>query len=67
MGVILFELVGGSLEHFGKKRAGEIFPDVPPWLDELIAHCTAADAAGRYHSAEEVSAALLKLKSAAQG
>jgi hypothetical protein len=64
--VILFELVGGSLEHFGKKRAGEIFPDVPPWLDELIAHCTAT-AAGRYHTVEEVSAALLKLKSAAQG
>jgi len=64
MGVILFELVGGPLAQFGKTRAGEVFSDVPPWLDELIARCTAADIAGRFGSVEEVSAALLKIKNA---
>jgi len=66
MGVILYELIGGSLEHFGKKRAGELFPDVPPWLDELIEHCTEKNLTRRYRTAEEVSAALRKLKTAAQ-
>ncbi len=64
MGVILYELVAGSLEQFGRKRAGERFSDVPSWLDELIEHCTEKDLAKRYRTTEEVSAALLKLKSA---
>jgi len=66
MGVILYELVGGSLEHFGKKRAGELFPDVPPWLDELIEHCTEKNLTRRYRTTEEVSAALKRQKTAAQ-
>lgn len=66
MGVILYELAGGTLEHFGKKRAGELYSDVPRWLDELVVCCTALDPAKRYQSAEEVSAAILKLKNATQ-
>jgi tetratricopeptide (TPR) repeat protein len=66
MGVILYELVSGSLDQFGRKRAGEMFQDVPPWLDELIEHCTEKNLTKRYRTTEEVSAALLKLKSAAQ-
>lgn len=66
MGVILYELVSGSLDLFGKKRAGELFSDVPPWLDELINHCTEKNLTRRYRTTEEVSAALLKLKSVAQ-
>jgi serine/threonine-protein kinase len=65
MGVVLYELVCGSVEQFGKKRAGELFPDVPSWLDELIDRCTAKNPAERFRTAEEVSAALLKLKSSA--
>jgi hypothetical protein len=64
MRVILFELVSGSLEHLGKKRAGELFDDVPPWLDELIERTTEKNLTQRYRTAEEVSASLLKLKSA---
>lgn len=67
MGVILYELVCGSLDQFGVKRAGEQFSDVPPWLDELIEHCTEKNLTRRYRTAEEVSAALLKLKTPAQG
>ncbi len=65
MGVILYELVTGAPGQFGRKRAGEMFADVPPWLDELIVRCTEKDPAKRYRTAEEVSAALLKLKTAA--
>ncbi len=65
MGVVLYELVTGSTEHFGKKRGGELFPDVPAWLDELIESCTEKNLTKRYRTTEEVSAALLKLKSAA--
>ena len=39
---------------------------MPPWLDELIEHCTEKNLTQRYRTAEEVSAALLKLKTAAQ-
>ena len=66
-GVILYEMVGGSPEHLGSKRAGELFPDVPPWLDELIERCTEKDPTKRFRTTEEISAALLRLKNAAQG
>jgi tetratricopeptide (TPR) repeat protein len=66
MGVILYELVCGSLEKFGAARASAQFADIPSWLDELIERCTEPDAAKRFHTTEEVSAALIRLKSAAQ-
>ena len=65
MGVILYELVTGSTDQLGRKRAGEIVADVPSWLDELIERCTEKDLAKRYRTTEEVSAALLKLKAVA--
>jgi tetratricopeptide (TPR) repeat protein len=67
MGVILYEMVSGSLEQFGEKRAGQLSPDVPPWLDDLIERCTEKSLTRRFRSTEEVSAALLKLKDAARG
>ena len=66
MGVILYELVCGSTENMGKKRAGELHRDVPGWLDDLIERCTEKNLTKRYRTAEEVSAALLKLKNASQ-
>jgi len=65
MGVILYELVCGSLANFGARRAGEQFSDIPAWLDELIERCTEKNLTKRYRTTEEVSAALLKLKTAA--
>jgi len=65
MGVVLYELVCGSLAQFGKRRAGEQFSDIPAWLDELIERCTEKNLTKRYQTTDEVSAALLKLKSAA--
>jgi len=62
MGVILHELVTGGTDQLGRRRAGEIVPDVPPWLDDLIGRCTEKNLTRRFRTAEEVSAALLKLK-----
>ncbi|HEY6000952.1 MAG TPA: hypothetical protein VI078_16825 [bacterium] len=67
MGVILFELLTGGTDHLGRRRVRELVPDVPPWLDELVERCTEKNLTKRFRTTEEVSAALLKLKGAAQG
>jgi serine/threonine-protein kinase len=67
MGVILFELLTGDAGQLGRKQAGELAADVPPWLDELVERCTEKNLTKRFRTAEEVSAALLALKGAAQG
>jgi serine/threonine-protein kinase len=64
MGVILFELVTGGLGELGRRRPGEIFADVPGWLDELIARCTEKNLQKRFRSTDEISQALVQLKSA---
>ena len=62
MGVVLFELLTGTLEFVGKKRPAELHADIPPWLDELILRCLEKDLKKRYRTIDEVSAALMKLK-----
>ncbi len=37
-------------------------PDVPVWLDAIVAHATVADPGHRYHSAQELGEALLARK-----
>jgi serine/threonine-protein kinase len=65
MGVILFELLTGGTDQLGRRRAGELVADVPPWLDELVERCTEKNLTKRYRTTEEVSAELLRIKSAA--
>jgi len=67
MGVVLFELLTGSLKTLGQQRPAELHADIPPWLDELILRCMAKDLAKRYRTTDEVSAALMKLKGAGPG
>ena len=62
MGVILFEMVTGSLEHFSTRSPAEIKADIPSWLNELIMKCTSADREDRFASTEEVSEYLVKIK-----
>jgi hypothetical protein len=62
MGVILFEMVTGSLEFFRVKRPLEIKPDIPDWLDERVVKCTMKDRRDRYLSTDEVSSALMAVK-----
>jgi len=67
MGVVLFELLTGSLKTLGQQRPAELHADIPPWLDELILRCMAKDLTKRYRTTDEVSAALMKLKGAGPG
>ena len=67
MGVVLFELLTGTLKTVGQKRPAELHADIPPWLDELILRCMAKDLKKRYRTTDEVSAALMKLKGAGPG
>jgi tetratricopeptide (TPR) repeat protein len=63
MGVILYEMVAGSLESFGRKRPSEVREDVPAWLDGFVMQCLESDRDKRFGSTDEVSAALLRLRS----
>lgn len=67
MGVILFELLTGTLEFAGSKRAAELRTGIPPWLDELTLRCTERRLGSRFQSAGDVSAALLKLAQGVAG
>ncbi len=62
MGVILYEMLAGSLDSFGNRRPSEVNSDVPSWLDELAVRCTQRDRTARYQSFEEIFATLLTLK-----
>jgi hypothetical protein len=63
MGVILFEILTGSLEHLGAKRPAEIVGDIPSWLDELTVKCSKKDRRDRYLNTDDISSSLMKLKS----
>jgi len=62
MGVILFEILTGSLEHLGAERPAEIVDDIPSWLDELTVKCTKKDRRDRYLNTDDISSSLVKLK-----
>ncbi|MFC1657097.1 hypothetical protein ACFL2P_00795 [Candidatus Moduliflexota bacterium] len=62
MGVILFEMVTGSLDALGELRPSEKREDVPPWLDELIVKCIKKDRRDRFMNTDDVSASLVQLK-----
>lgn len=63
MGVILFEMVTGSLEHLGESRPTDLLGDIPSWLDDLIMKCTMKDRRDRFLNTEGISSMLVNLKS----
>jgi hypothetical protein len=67
MGVVLFELLTGTLKSVGQKRPAELNADIPPWLDEMILRCMEKDPKKRFRTTDDVSAVLMKLKSAGPG
>jgi serine/threonine protein kinase len=62
MGVILFEMVTGSLEHLGARKPSDLVQDTPSWLDDLIMKCTKKDRRDRFLNTKEISSTLVKLK-----
>jgi FMN phosphatase YigB (HAD superfamily) len=67
MGVVLFELLTGTLEFIGERRPAQLHADIPPWLDEMILRCMEKDPKKRFRTTDDVSTVLMKLKSAGPG
>jgi len=63
LGIILFELLTGSLDSVGIKKPGEVAGDVPSWLDEITLKCIDRDREKRYQGFNEIFATLKTLKS----
>jgi serine/threonine protein kinase len=61
MGVILFEMVTGSLDRLGEERPKEVRDDIPDWLDEFIIKCTKKDRRDRFLNTDEISATLTRI------
>jgi tetratricopeptide (TPR) repeat protein len=56
MGVILYEMLTGSLDGLGSTRVADHVHDLPDWLDELVIRCIRKVREDRYQSIEEIFA-----------
>jgi tetratricopeptide (TPR) repeat protein len=54
MGVILYELLTGSLEGLGSVRVMDAVHDVPEWLDEIVIKCIRKVREDRYQSIDQI-------------
>lgn len=54
LGIILYEMLTGSLDGLGYQRVTDINPELPDWLDEMIIKCTKKVKEDRYQSIEEI-------------
>lgn len=54
MGVILYEMLTGSLDDFGTQRVANLVSDLPEWLDEMVIRCIRKVREDRYLSIEEI-------------
>ncbi len=62
MGVILYEMLTGSLDTLGIKRPGEVGGNVPDWLEELTLKCCERKREARYQGLDEIFSVLADLK-----
>jgi tetratricopeptide (TPR) repeat protein len=62
VGIILFEMLTGSLDPFGIKKPGEVMGDVPPWLEEIAMNCIEKDRDSRYQSFDDIFSTLKSIK-----
>ncbi|MEJ2695718.1 MAG: hypothetical protein P8013_03640 [Candidatus Sulfobium sp.] len=62
MGVILYEMLTGSLDTLGTKRLGELSGNVPPWLENLTLKCCQKEKAQRYPDLDKIFSVLVDLK-----
>lgn len=56
MGVILYEMLTGSLDGLGSIRVADVVPELPGWLDELVIRCIRKVREDRCQSIEEIFA-----------
>jgi tetratricopeptide (TPR) repeat protein len=62
LGVVLYELLTGSLAHVNEKNPSAVNDQVPEWLDELTMRCLEADREHRFESIDRIYAILLEHK-----
>lgn len=62
MGVILYEMLTGSLDNLGMKKPGEVVGNVPDWLEELTLKCCERNRQERYQSLDQILSVLADLK-----
>lgn len=62
MGVVLFEMLTGSLDSLGVKKPSELLPDIPSWLEEIALKCIEKDRDKRYRNLDEIFSAIKSLK-----
>jgi tetratricopeptide (TPR) repeat protein len=60
-GVILYEMLTGSLEGLGSVRITDISEDIPEWLDEIAIRCLKKVKEDRYQSIQDIFADLKTL------
>jgi serine/threonine protein kinase len=60
-GVILYEMLTGSLEGLGSVRITDISEDIPEWLDEIAIRCLKKVKEDRYESIQDIFADLKTL------
>ena len=53
-GVMLYEMLTGSLEGLGSTRVVDISEDVPDWLDEIVIKCIRKVREDRYQGLEDI-------------
>lgn len=63
LGVILFELLTGSLEGLGRQAPSRVAPDVPRWLDAVVLRCLMKRRSQRFLDLDELSQHLVRIKS----
>ena len=56
LGVILYEMLTGSLDGLGSVSVIDVAPDVPDWLDEIVIRCIRKVREDRYQSIDEILA-----------
>ncbi|MBI3377893.1 MAG: hypothetical protein HY035_05765 [Nitrospirae bacterium] len=54
LGIILYEMLTGSLDGLGYQRVTDINPELPDWLDEMIIKCIKKVKEDRYQRIEEI-------------
>jgi serine/threonine-protein kinase len=60
-GVILFEMLTGSLEGLGSVRVIDIAENVPEWLDEIVIRCIKKVREDRYQCLQDIFTDLKRL------
>lgn len=63
MGVIMFELLTGSLRGLHRSAPSRVAEDVPRWIDAVVLRCIMPRRAQRYLDIDEIAQEFVRLKS----